>query len=575
MLVVFGFWLAVALPVAAEISGRVLEDGSDLPIQGAIVHLQADPSSPMVVSAADGSFTLPVSPAGVVTVSAGVEYDRSAPDNWATGGTTAVDGQVGVVIYLVRIPAASDLLYQSFLPQVQDCGNCHHDQEQQWRESNHSFAGDDAWVLDLFSGDGTPGGSAGYVYRDTHDPGETGFCATCHTPLADVFDPGAVMLNEVTSVTALEGVSCIACHQMDSVNDQVQNLHHIGNSTYRFPDGSPFIPTQEFVWGPLDDVAFGGMKASYAPLFAQSLVCASCHQYNRPGTSIPGQTTYNEWLASSYASPGPGFRSCQSCHMPQEDGPGYLVEPIGDPPLRPAGQRHRHVMIGATEASLQDAVSLGTTVSEGGGTVIVESEVTNHGAGHNFPTGVSVRNALLVISASWNGLPLAQVSGPAVPFWADDNVPGKQDGDWAGEPGTGFARVLEGRINDQGPVVRPVLFIDGEAIHSATQLPAGSSHTSEVTFAIPAAAQPGDVVVVEARLLYRRAWRAVAVTKGWETTPQGDPVEIEVWRTYDTLELTQAGPGAVAIPATGPVGTALFIVLLALSAVLILRRTMA
>ena len=96
-----------------------------------------------------------------------------------------------------------------------------------------------------------------------------------------------------------------------------------------------------------------------------------------------------------------------------------------------------------------------------------------------------------------------------------------------------------------------------------------------MTFAVPPAAQPGDVAVVEARLLYRRAWRAVAVTKGWQTTPQGGPVEIEVWRTYDTFELTQGGPGAVAIPATGPVGTALLIALLALSAVLILRRTMA
>jgi len=570
----FGFWLGTALPAGADISGQVLEDGSNAPIGGATVHLQADLSSPAVVTAADGSFILPVNPIGVVTVSAGVEYDRAAAANWATGGTTAVNGQTGVIIYMVRIPADSDPNYEDFLPQVQDCGNCHHDQEDQWRNSNHSFAGDDAWVLDLYSGDGTSGGSAGYVYLDTHDPGETGFCATCHTPLADVFVPGGVLLNEVTSVAALEGVSCIACHQMDSVNDQVQNLHHVGNSTYRFPDGSPFIPTQEFVWGPLDDVAFGGMKPSFAPLFAQARFCASCHEYDRPGTTVPGQTTYSEWLASPFATPGPGFRSCQDCHMPQEDGPGYLVEPIGNPPIRPAEQRHRHEMVGATEATLQTAISLGTSVEEGGGTVVVRSEVTNHGAGHNFPTRVSVRNALLVITATWNGQPLNQISGPTVPFWADDNVPGKQDGDYAGEAGTGFARVLEGRINGQGPPVKPVLFIDGEGIDSATQIPAASSNMSEVAFVVPPAAQPGDVVVVEARLLYRRAWRAVAVTKGWDTTPQGGPVEIEVWRTYDTLELTQGGTPAAAIPATGTIGTAIFIALLAMSAVFILRRTM-
>ncbi len=324
----------------------MLEEGTGAPIAGARVHVQADPSSPVAVTAGDGSFTLPVSPAGMVMVTAGLEYDRTAAANFATGGVMASDGQTGVTISLLRLPAADDPTYQSFLPQVADCGNCHEEQEAEWRLSNHASAGGDAWVRDLFSGDGTPGGGAGYVFRDTHDPGETGFCATCHTPMADVFDPGNVMLNEVTSAAALEGISCIACHQMDSVNDDVQALHHLGNSTYRFPDGRPFIPTQEFVWGPLDDITFGGMKASYAPLFSDSLLCASCHEYNRPGTAIPGQTTYTEWLASPYAVPGTGFRSCQDCHMPEAGAPGYLVDPIGDPPLRPGEQIHEHEFVG-------------------------------------------------------------------------------------------------------------------------------------------------------------------------------------------------------------------------------------
>jgi hypothetical protein len=451
-----GLVLAAA-PAAAEISGFVLEEGTGTPIAGARVHVQADPSSPLVLSAADGSFTLPVSPAGMVMVSAGVEYQPSAGAGYATGGALASDGQTGVTISLLRLPATDDPSYQDFLPQVADCGNCHEEQEQEWRLSNHATAGDDAWVRDLFSGDGTPGGGAGYVFLDTHDPGETGFCATCHTPMADIFDPGNVLLNEVTSPAALEGISCIACHQMDSVNDNVQALHHLGNSTYRFPDGRPFIPTQEFVWGPLDDVVFGGMKASYAPLFAQSLLCASCHEYNRPGTVIPGQTTYSEWLASPYSIPGAGYRSCQDCHMPEADGPGYLVDPIGDPPLRPAEQIHEHELVGATQAELEEHIHLQTTVAELGSGLAVRCEVTNE-TGHAFPTGVSPRNALLVVEATWNGLPLQQTSGRMVPFYGSDDVPGTQDGDYARRPGAGFARLLEGRTNDQGPVVRPRLF---------------------------------------------------------------------------------------------------------------------
>jgi hypothetical protein len=560
----------VAAPAAAAISGFVLEEGTGTPMGGARVHLQADPASPVVLSAADGSFTLPVSPAGMVMVTAGVEYDRSAGVSYVTGGALASDGQTGVTISLLRLPATDDPSYQDFLPQVADCGNCHEEQEHEWRLSNHATAGDDAWVLDLFSGDGTPGGGAGYVFLDTHDPGETGFCATCHTPMADVFDPGNVLLNEVTSPAALEGISCIACHQMDSVNANVQALHHLGNSTYRFPDGRPFIPTQEFVWGPLDDVAFGGMKASYAPLFSESLLCASCHEYNRPGTDVPGQTTYTEWLASPYAIPGAGYRSCQDCHMPEADAPGYLVDPIGNPPLRPAEQIHGHELEGATPAELEEHIHLQTTVTELGSGLAVRCEVTNE-TGHAFPTGVSPRNAVLVIEATWNGLPLQQSSGRTVPFYGSDDVPGTQDGDYAGRPGAGFARVLEGRINDQGSVVRPVLFIDGEGVAEDTLIPSMAMDLTEVGLVLPAMAQPGDQVLVEARLLYRRAWRALAVTKGWQTTPQGGPIEIEVARTVDTVTLTQGG-GGLPIPALSPLGLAVMAALIGLAGVALLWR---
>lgn len=562
------FWAA---PVAGEISGFVLEDGTDAPIAGARVHLQADPASPVVLSAADGSFTLPVSPVGLVMVTAGVEYDADAVANFASAGTLAADGQTGIQIRLFRIPAVDDPDYQLWVPLAADCGNCHEEQLHQWQQSVHATAGDDIWVRDLYSGDGTPGGSDGYVFIDTHDPDESGFCATCHNSMADVFDPGNVKFNEVTSTAALEGVSCVACHQIDMVNGNVSAIHYLGNSSYRFPDDF-FISTSQFVWGPLDDISFGGMKASYAPMFKQSLFCASCHEYNRPNTSVPGQTTYSEWLASPFAVSGAGFRSCQDCHMPEEDGPGYLVDPIGNPPLRPAEQRHRHEMIGTTPETLQDAISLATTVSESGGRIVVSSQVSNHGSGHAFPTGVSVRNAVLLISATWNGLPLAQFDGPTIPFWGDDNVPGKQPGDVAGEPGKGFARVLAGRINDQGPVVRPVLFIDGESVDSETRIPSGATDLTEVEFTVPGPAEPGEVVVVEARLIYRRAWRALAVTKDWQVTPQGGPIEIEIAQTYDTVDLTQGGGGSTAIPTLGTYGTVLLILLLGLAGTMILRR---
>jgi hypothetical protein len=103
---------------------------------------------------------------------------------------------------------------------------------------------------------------------------------------------------------------------------------------------------------------------------------------------------------------------------------------------------------------------------------------------------VSPRNALLVIEATWHGQPLPQATGPTVPFYGSDDVPGSQDGDYAGRPGSGFARVLEGRINDQGLVVRPVLFIDGEAVVEDTLIPSGATDVTEVVLAVPPGRRP-------------------------------------------------------------------------------------
>jgi hypothetical protein len=426
--------LGAAVPAAADVSGVVLVAGSGspgTPIAGATVHVQAQPS-PAVTTAADGSFTLPTDPGGPYVLAASVTYDRDAAVNYTIGGAIAFDGDSGLEIRMAVLPAADDPGYAP--PNADLCGSCHIGQYDAWLGSNHRLAAMDGWVLDLFSGDGTPGGGAGYVFRDLHDPDDTGFCATCHAPMADVFDPGEVFLDEVVSSAALEGVACVGCHQIDSVNDNVNALHLLGNATYRFPDGGAMNPTFQYVWGPLDDVTFTGMSPSHAPFFDQSRLCASCHQYTNPTTGAPGQNTFGEWLASPFAVPGPGYRTCQGCHMPAPGADGTICV-IGDSPDRPPERRRTHSFIGATPDTLTASLALSTAAADAGGLLTVTSEVENFGVGHAFPSGVSIRNALLVVEATWNGLPLEQVSGPTVPFWADDELPGTQPGDYAGEPG--------------------------------------------------------------------------------------------------------------------------------------------
>jgi hypothetical protein len=257
--------------------------------------------------------------------------------------------------------------------------------------------------------------------------------------------------------------------------------------------------------------------------------------------------------------------------MPQAEGPGTIAN-LGDDVIRPALQRHEHSFIGATPDTLQAAITLDTQVRQIGPRIRVTTQVTNAGAGHAFPAGVSVRNALLVVTATAEGQSLTQVSGPTVPFWASDDVPGDQPGDYAGWPGTGFAKVNEGRINGVGPIVRPVLFVDAENVYEHSVIPAGQTRTTILDFAIPGDVMAGTLAQVTARLLYRRAYRAVAVTKGWTETPQGGPIEIEVARDDLVLPM-QPGGGVMDIPVASSRALFLLALALAFSAVAVLRRS--
>lgn len=572
--------LAALFPLAtgaarADISGFVRVEGSGdpgTPIAGAYVHFQADLTTPGAFSGADGSFTIVANPIGQVVLAASIPYLRTAPENFIIGWAPAVDGDTGIDIRMAVLPAADDAAYDP--PDVSECGACHYERYSQWSTSHHAYTAQNKWVLDLFSGTGTPGGSAGYVFKNLHDPGETGFCATCHAPMQDLKDPRpeGVPLDEATNLNGAQGVICVACHQMDAIETTHLNaLNHRGKATFRFPVAGQGENTSQFVWGPMNDVSFGLMRPSYSTLHRSSLICAACHQYHNPTTDAPGQNTYLEWQASPYAVPGPNFKTCQDCHMTVLPGVGQNCEFGG--PDRQSAERHAHTFIGSTPQTLQANIALSTTVEETeDDRVRVTSAVDNFGAGHDFPTGISLRNAILWITASLNGQPLTQVSGPVVPWWGSDDVPGDQPGDIAGQPGKGFAKVLEGRINGQGPVVRPVLFIDAENVYSLTTIPSGTVDTTEVEFALPPGTPPGSTVDVTAVLLYRRAWRAVAAVKGWTETTHGDPIEIEVARNEESIAVT--GAPVVEIPALSPRGLALFaLALLALAMVRLGRRS--
>lgn len=564
LLLVPALALVFSTATLADVSGTVVDDAMQ-PVAGATVHLQADPDGPSTTTAADGTFTLPLSLGGAVRIAASLAYDPDAATNYHTNAVDTNDPVSGLMIEIRRVATADDAGY---VPPAgsQSCLFCHSEIYNEWSTSNHALATMDFWVRDLYSGDGSPGGSNGFVFTDTR-PGESGTCATCHAPMADVFDPGQTRLDQVVANNQpgqVDGVSCVACHQVHRVDGDVNAIHILGQSEYRFPDGD--LPTSRHVFGSLDDVDESFMRAVYAPFFTESVMCASCHQYLAPF----GQETYAEWLASPFAAPGPDFRSCQDCHMPERAEEGRICD-LGRTIIRPPQQRHAHTFIGSTPETLSANIDLvAEIVSQQAGQVTVRAAVTNRGAGHSFPTGVSIRNALLVLTADVDGQALEQSSGPTVPDWADDDVPGKQDGDYAGFAGTGFAKILGGRINDQGDPVSPVLFVDAETVLEHSNIPSGETSTTEVAFSLPADAELGQTVNVQARLLYRRAFRALAVTKQWDVTPQGDAIEIEVASVnLDAIITDLAAP--LDIPALAGFAQILLVLLLAGAGLFALR----
>lgn len=199
--------LAAAQAVAqvAPVRGTVTDGGSGAVIVGARVHIRASPDTAVVLTGVDGRFELPInqSSGNSFQVSAAVPYDAAASVNFETNAVSAVPG-ADVSIVLRRIPAAQNTNYQPIVAAPPGgCGVCHTEQYAQWQASNHAHAAGNAWVRDLYSGDGTGAASGpsgdGYVFLENHAPPATGFCATCHAANERPSDPASLRFNDVSS----------------------------------------------------------------------------------------------------------------------------------------------------------------------------------------------------------------------------------------------------------------------------------------------------------------------------------------------------------------------------------------
>lgn len=265
------------------------------------------------------------------------------------------------------------------------CADCHTTLFRQWGGTMHSFAATDPVYVAL------------YMLADEQTKGQAEqMCAgsLCHSPVGHLAGEIPPVDGSKLSAVSARGVFCDFCHT-------VARAKAVGNGAYEVDPG---IVKR----GPYADAVSPAHATAYSKLHTSSEFCGICHEVKHPKYGTPLETTYSEWKRSPYNTRDPRTRrTCQDCHM----GPGAPAS-LGPKPGRAAlagpsrPNIYSHDMAGANvlvgrllgdtstvgraTAFLKSAAAL--EVSAGtprAGRVAVTVKVTNVGAGHSLPTGVT------------------------------------------------------------------------------------------------------------------------------------------------------------------------------------------
>lgn len=228
------------------------------------------------------------------------------------------------------------------LPDVSNhgCTTCHQTIRDEWRDSLHHHA----FTNSVFAA----------AYRRESEPS----CRNCHAPYNQ---------DQTNQAAYEEGVSCRVCHVRDG--------HIVGAGRHR---AGP--PTSDLSASPAHPVI---RRAS----LTDSSFCAGCHQFEFPrdghlvtAPQVPNalmQSTYTEWLSTSFAQTG---THCQNCHMPD-------IQNVD-------GSTHReHRFVGASAQTLRSLFRLEAT-RDGRD---LEVTITAAEIGHAIPTGDPFRRIELEV----------------------------------------------------------------------------------------------------------------------------------------------------------------------------------
>lgn len=515
------------------VTGRVLAEGAA--VAGATVRVQT--TSRSTTTDAYGRFALDVSGLGP----APHRLTAWAPGFFCAGPFEAAPGTAAVVIRL-HAHTTEDNADYAWLPSVPHaesggapgCSECHARVDEadpmlpvdEWVLDAHAGSVANARFLTMYLGTDVFGSASPptrYVQHPDYGrvplppdpalpyygpgyrldfPDAAGNCACCHAPAAAVADPYGTDPTLLAGV-ASEGVPCDLCHKVWSVvldpatGRPYDNRPGVLSLTFRRPPEG-----EQFFAGPLDDVAPG--EDTRLPLQRESRFCAPCHSASFWGVRI--YDSYGEWLGSPWSDPVTG-RTCQDCHMPRGGATCFARPERGGLQRDPASIASHRMLGAADEALLQDALTLTLEAAWEGASVGVTVEVLNDRTGHKVPTDSPLRHVILLVEArAEDGSPLACVTGPRIPAWCGVGDPAA--GEVGGEPGTAYALVLEELWTEVSPTGA---YWNPTRVIADNRLDPFARDVTRYTFAAPSGA-----VTVTARLVFRRAFLALARQKGWD-----------------------------------------------------------
>ncbi len=209
------------------------------------------------------------------------------------------------------------------------------------------------------------------------------FCRKCHAPAATM--TGEIASGNVTGAGTVQGVGCHWCHQVVALQEgKPANTSHLVDvsGTRRAQIKDPQAPH----------------PAEYSELHEKAEFCGGCHNVDHPINGMHLESTYSEWAASPYAEEGV---VCQDCHMTEtaaQRGPSSGQAAVGAPTrdnLYHMTFSGSQVALGDSEqaiARLKSAAEMQLDVPQivaPGETAAVTVTITNVGAGHYLPTGLT------------------------------------------------------------------------------------------------------------------------------------------------------------------------------------------